>query len=101
MSVLRHNCVDKVDRFDILLHCMTIISRNTQVVSISLQKNVAQKLDDIRKQRGQSRSALVSWLIEKELENQRWERIYRKGEQTAKTLKITSEEDIDRLLHAP
>lgn len=79
---------------------MTIISRNTQVVSISLQKSVAKKLDAVRKVRGQTRSALISSLIEKEVENQRWQGIYKMGEETAKKFRITSEEDIDKILHA-
>lgn len=79
---------------------MTDIFRNTQVVSISLQKSIANKLDAISKNRGQSRSALIAFLIEKEMENQRWERIYKKGQETAKKFKISSEDDIDRILHA-
>lgn len=79
---------------------MTEIRRNTQVISISLQKNVAKKLDNLRKIRAQTRSALISSLIEKEAESQRWERIYRKGAETARKFKITSEEDIDKILHA-
>ncbi|MBI4066862.1 ribbon-helix-helix protein, CopG family [Candidatus Gottesmanbacteria bacterium] len=80
---------------------MTAIPRNTQVVSISLQKSIARKLDTIRKFRGQTRSAVIAALIEKETENQRWEKIYKKGQETAKKFKITSEDDIDRILHAP
>lgn len=79
---------------------MTIILRNTLVVSISLQKNIAKKLDAVHKVRGQTRSALISSLIEKEVENQRWERIYKMGEETAKKFRITSKEDIDKILHA-
>jgi hypothetical protein len=47
-----------------------------------------------------SRSAFIASLIDKEAENARWEKIYKKGEETAKKFKITSEEDIDRILHA-
>lgn len=79
---------------------MTVILRNTQVVSISLQKNVAKKLDIVRKLRGQTKSALISSLIEKEVENQRWASIFKKGEKTARKFRITSEEDIDKILHA-
>jgi metal-responsive CopG/Arc/MetJ family transcriptional regulator len=76
------------------------VPRNTQVVSISLPKRVASKLEQARKTRGQSRSAFIASLIEKEAEEARWQRIYKKGQETAKEFKITSEEDIDRILHA-
>ncbi len=83
----------------LLLHCMKNIVRNTEVISVSLPKNVAQKLERSRKLTGQSRSAYLTSLIENIVEDQRWQRIYRKGEETARTFKITSEEDIDRILH--
>lgn len=78
---------------------MTNIQRNTEVVSISLPKKVARKLEKVSKAKGQSKSALISSLIDNLGEEDRWERIYKQGEKTAKEFKITSEEDIDRLLH--
>lgn len=78
---------------------MKTIQRNTEVISISLSKTIAKKLEQARKETGQSRSAYISSLIDKLTEDQRWQRIYKRGEETAKKFKITSEEDIDRLLH--
>ncbi len=78
---------------------MKNISRNTEVISISLPKETAEKLEKARGYRGQSRSALITALIDKEVEEERWQKIYRRGRETAKHLKITSEDDIDRLLH--
>lgn len=78
---------------------MKNIQRNTQVVSVSLPKSVARKLDQIRKARGQSRSALIASLITQQTEEERWQEIYKKGEKTARRFKITSEDDIDRILH--
>lgn len=78
---------------------MKTITRNTEVVSISLLKATAVKLDEVRQDRGQSRSALISSLIEKEAENKRWQEIYKKGRETALKFNITSEDDIDRILH--
>lgn len=78
---------------------MKIISRNTQVISVSLPKNVAQKLERARQIRGQSRSAFITFLVNQLAEEERWQRVYKKGGQTARRLKITSEDDIDRLLH--
>jgi len=80
---------------------MKNIVRNTAVVSVSLPRETANKLEKARKVQGQSRSAYISSLIDKEVEKQRWERIYEKGREVARALKITSEDDIDRILHAP
>lgn len=78
---------------------MKNIIRNTEVISVSLSKSIAQKLDRERIMRGQSRSAFIASLIDQAFEDQRWQRIYKLGEKTAKKFGITSEEDIDRILH--
>ncbi len=83
----------------LLLQCMKSIYRNTEVVSVSLPKSTAQKLEKERKIKGQSRSAFVASLIDQITEDARWTRIYQKGAQTAKAFGITGEEDIDRILH--
>lgn len=75
------------------------IQRTTHVISVSLPKKSAQKLEQSRKIRGQSRSAFITSLIDKEASDQRWQRIYKLGEGSARRFKITSEEDIDRILH--
>lgn len=74
-------------------------TRNTAVISISLPKRTVRALEETRRQNGQSKSAFIAALIEKEREDRRWQRIYKKGEEIAKKLGITSEEDVDRILH--
>lgn len=78
---------------------MKTIQRNTEVVSVSLPKKVARKLDQERERRGQSRSAYVAFLINQQAEDDRWQEIYKLGKKTAKKFNITSEDDIDRILH--
>ena len=79
---------------------MTIkIQRNTEVVSVSLPKATAQKLEKLVKLRDQSKSSLISSLIDQFGEEDRWQRLYKLGEKTARKLKVTSEEDVDRILH--
>lgn len=78
---------------------MKNIQRTTEVISVSLSKQVAQKLETARKREGQSRSAFITKLINRLVEEDRWQRIYKIGQKTAKKFKITSEDDIDRLLH--
>ena len=75
------------------------IQRTTHVISISMPKKVALKLEKSRTASGQSRSAFISSLIDIASEEQRWQRIYQRGAQTARDFKITSEDDIDRILH--
>ena len=79
---------------------MKNIQRTTEVISISLPKEIAFRLEEARRRQGQSRSAFIASLINQISEDERWERIYKKGTETAKRFKITSEEDIDRILHA-
>ena len=78
---------------------MKSIQRNTQVISISLPQNIAGKLERVRSLRGQSRSAFIASLITQQTEEDRWQRLYTIGQKTAKKFKITSEEDIDKILH--
>lgn len=78
---------------------MKDIQRTTQVISVSLPKNVVNVLDRTRKIRAQSRSSLIASLINRIAEEERWSRIYKMGEKTARQFKITSEDDIDRILH--
>lgn len=79
---------------------MTKINRKTKVISISLPQETSNKLEVDSRNKGQSRSAYISFLIDKEVEKWRWERVYKKGRETARRMKITSENDIDRILHA-
>jgi len=78
---------------------MKNIVRNTAVISISIPKTTAEKLERERKDRGQSRSAFITSLIDQVAEDQRWQRLFKKGEETARKFGITSEDDVDRILH--
>lgn len=78
---------------------MKIQRVTTHVVSISLPKKVAKKLEAARKTSGQTKSAFISSLIEKKIDDERWEKVYKMGERIAKRYRITSEDDIDKILH--
>ncbi|MBU1000238.1 hypothetical protein KKE78_02485 [Patescibacteria group bacterium] len=75
------------------------IQRTTHVISISIPKKTALKLEKSRQISGQSRSAFISSLIDSASEEKRWQRIYQRGAKTARDFKITSEDDIDHILH--
>ena len=57
---------------------MKTIQRTTEVISISLPKKTAIKLEQARKVSGQSRSAFIGSLINKIAEEEKWQRIYGK-----------------------
>lgn len=78
---------------------MKSILRTTEVISISLPKKVVKKLEVARRTSGQTKSAFVASLIEKRVDEERWEKVYKMGERIAKRYKITSEDDIDKILH--
>lgn len=70
------------------------------MVSVSLPRMLAQRLAQTSKKEGRTKSGFIKEMLERYLEGVRWERIYRRGEETARSLNIISEEDIDRILHA-
>lgn len=79
---------------------MKTIQRNkTEVISVSLPKNVIGKLNELQESEGRTRSGLITWLIKKYEQDKVWREIYAEGGKTAKRLNITSEEDVDRILH--
>ena len=74
------------------------IQRNSKVVSVSLEPEVVSLLDQIRKEYCQSRSAVVASMIKKRALLEQWKQIRVWGEDSAKSLKIKSEEDVYKLL---
>lgn len=79
---------------------MNNIIRKTKVISVSLPRITANKLEKFRKLEGKTRSSFISALIEYSTEDIRWQRIYKKGTETAKKFNITSEDDIDKIIHS-
>lgn len=75
------------------------IVRTTEVVSVSLPAPTLRKMERARRREGETRSNFIRNLIERYVEDGRWEKIYRRGEKTALRFDIKSEEDVDRILH--
>lgn len=69
-------------------------SRNTTVVSISLEPRTVLRLDALRSSSSQNRSSFIASLVEKEAMQQGWNVLRSKGDRTAKRFKIVSEDDI-------
>ena len=74
-------------------------TRNTDVISISMPPQTLKRLDRIRLKLGQTRSSLITSLVNHYSLEQKWQLLRKWGTHTAKKLKITSEDDIDQLLH--
>lgn len=74
------------------------IRRKTKVVSFSFDPEVILILDKLRQKTGQTRSAYVASLIENYSVKKEWEQIKEWGEETARKFKVTSEEDVYKLL---
>ena len=73
-------------------------SRTSKVVSVSLEPADFVLLEKLRKQKRKSRSELVKDMLGKYREDERWARIYKLGRETARKFKITSEEDVLRII---
>lgn len=75
-----------------------VIRRKTRVISLSFNPSVAKMLDELAKEKGQSRSAVLTPMIKYESWKRDWERIREYGRRSAKRLGITSEEDVYKLM---
>lgn len=74
-------------------------SRQTEVVSVSLEPEVYRTLEQMRRRTGQNRSRLVAQLVRQQSEEERWQKLYRRGQETARRFQITSEEDVEKILN--
>ena len=77
---------------------MSQITRNTSVLSVSLDANAVKALNYLVDQTGQTKSAAISSLIKKASLLERWRKLREIGKKTAKKMNITSEEDVYRIL---
>jgi len=78
------------------------VSRVTKTVTVSLPPQVFEEVERLAKQERKTKSELFRDMIsvyEDYLDEKRWRRLKRLGRETAKRLNITSEEDIERLVH--
>ncbi|MFZ3063100.1 MAG: ribbon-helix-helix protein, CopG family [Actinomycetota bacterium] len=78
------------------------MSRVTKTVTVSLPPQVFEEVERLAKQERKTKSELFRDMIsvyEDYLDEKRWRRLKRLGRETAKRLNITSEEDIERLVH--
>ncbi|MDI6689686.1 MAG: ribbon-helix-helix protein, CopG family [Actinomycetota bacterium] len=78
------------------------MGRVTKTLTISLPPQVFEEVERLAKQERKTKSELFRDMIsvyEDYLDEKRWRRLRRLGRETAKRLNITSEEDIEKLVH--
>lgn len=78
------------------------MGRTTKTLTVSLPADAFAEVEELAKRERKSKSQLFRDMIEayKEMQLEReWRQLRRYGEQTARRLGITSEEDIERLVH--
>lgn len=81
---------------------MSKMSRVTRTITISLPPQVFDEVERLAKVERKTKSELFRDMIrvyEDYLDERRWRRLRRLGGETARRLNITSEEDIERLVH--
>ena len=71
--------------------------RSTKTITFSLSPAIADRVDQVTKQQGRSRSELVREALLRYIEECEWRELFRYGEQRARTLGI-GPEDVSRLV---
>lgn len=71
--------------------------RTTRTITFSLPIEMADRVEEVAKQEGRSRSALLREALSRYLEENEWRNLFRYGEQQTRDLKITFE-DASRLV---
>lgn len=78
------------------------MARVTKTLTVSLPPQIYEEVERLAKEERKTKSELFRDMIgayEDYLDERRWRRLRRLGKETAKRLNITSEEDIEKLVH--
>ena len=75
------------------------MGRTTKVISLSLPPEMAEKIKELIKKEGRTRSELIREALRRYVEEQEWKEIYRYGEMKAKEKGIT-EDQVEDIIDA-
>lgn len=78
------------------------MGRITKTMTVSLPPRLYDEVEKLAKVEGKTKSELIRDMIhvyEDSLDEKRWRRLRRLGQATARRMNITSEADIERLVH--
>lgn len=78
------------------------MARTTKVLSFSLPPQLAKEMESLAKRQRMTKSQLLSEMIkvyESYMEERHFEELQRYGKRKAREIGVTSEEDIERIIH--
>ena len=75
------------------------MGRTTKTISLSLPPEMAEKIKELMKKEGRTRSELIREALRRYVEEQEWKEIYRYGEMKAKEKGIT-EDQVEDIIDA-
>ncbi len=73
--------------------------RTTKTWTISLPPKLVKEAEQVAKEENRTRSELVREALRRYLEERRWRKLQRASAGKARALGITTEDDVDRLIH--
>ncbi len=83
-------------------HEESAVGRTTKTLTVSLPPRIYEEIEKLAKMERKTKSELFRDMVnvyEDHLDDERWERLKRLGRATAKKFRVTSEEDIEKLVH--
>ena len=75
------------------------MARTTKTVTLSLPPEMADKIEELMKEEGRTRSELLREALRRYAEEQEWKKIYRYGEMKARKKRIT-EDQVEDIIDA-
>ena len=75
------------------------MGRTTKTISLSVPPEMAEKIKELMKKEGRTRSELIREALRRYVEEQEWKEIYRYGEMKAREKRIT-EDQIEDIIDA-
>ena len=76
------------------------MARRTRTITISAPPEMADTIDALRREESRTTSELLREALRRYIEDRNWQRLYRYGERKAQERGITTEEQVDDLIHA-
>jgi metal-responsive CopG/Arc/MetJ family transcriptional regulator len=83
-------------------HEESAVGRTTKTLTVSLPPRIYEEIEKLAKMERKTKSELFRDMVnvyEDHLDDERWERLKRLGRATAKKFRVTSEKDIEKLVH--
>lgn len=76
------------------------MGRTTKTITISLPPEMTAQIEEIMREEGRTRSELFREALRRYITERRWQNLYRYAEMKGKEKGITTEEQVNELIHA-